>query len=297
MKLLCAALLSVMLSSVVSAQEAGNYLFGQNNNSNYNPVYSPQSASRVYLSDSTFLIQANVLMNVIADSYVATFGVSEISTSLPDANAKIDARIEKFVAALTKLGIPMKDIYIDMTTQTLLADYKINGSYAEQYISGYEQKKNVIVRFKNMDDLDKMILAASDQGIYDLAKVDYIVTDINAIYTQLFQTALDVINGKKALYIKATGINPEPVSEIYAENFLCYYPSQLYKSYTVNVTTLFYDYNSNQKRKDLPRNTTYYYDKLNYSGFDKVVNPVVTEPAVEYVLTLQIKFNIDKSNK
>lgn len=287
----------MLISSVVSAQEAGNYLFGNSNSSNYYPTYTPQSASRVYLSDSAFLIQANVLMNVIADSYVATFGVSEISTSLPDANAKIDARIGKFVDALTKLGVAGKDIYVDMTTQTLLADYKVNGNYAEQYISGYEQKKNVIVRFNKIDDLDKMVLAASDQGIYDLAKVDYIVTDINTIYTQLFQSALDVINSKKALYTQATGLKPEPVSEIYGESFLCYYPSQLYKSYTVNVSTLFYDYNSNQKRKDLPRNTTYYYDKLNYSGFDKVINPVVTEPAVEYVMTLQIKYNIDKSRK
>jgi uncharacterized protein YggE len=287
----------MLTTSFVSAQEAGNYLFGNSNSSNYYPTYTPQSASRVYLSDSAFLIQANVMMNVIADSYVATFGVSEISTSLPDANAKIDARIEKFVDALSKLGVQEKNIYIDMTTQTLLADYKINGNYAEQYISGYEQKKNVIVRFNKIDDLDKMVLAASDQGIYDLAKVDYIVTDINTIYTQLFQSALDVINSKKALYIQATGLNPEPVSEIYAESFLCYYPSQLYKSYTVNVSTLFYDYNSNQKRKDLPRNTTYYYDKLNYSGFDKVINPVVTEPAVEYVMTLQIKYNVDKSKK
>jgi len=290
-------LFTMLTTSFVSAQEAGNYLFGNSNSSNYYPTYTPQSASRVYLSDSAFLIQANVMMNVIADSYVATFGVSEISTSLPDANAKIDARIEKFVDALSKLGVQEKNIYIDMTTQTLLADYKINGNYAEQYISGYEQKKNVIVRFNKIDDLDKMVLAASDQGIYDLAKVDYIVTDINTIYAQLFQSALDVINSKKALYIQATGLNPEPVSEIYAESFLCYYPSQLYKSYTVNVSTLFYDYNSNQKRKDLPRNTTYYYDKLNYSGFDKVINPVVTEPAVEYVMTLQIKYNVDKSKK
>jgi len=292
-----AILLSALVLTTVSAQEGGNYLIGQNNNNNYYPAYTPQTASRVYLSDSTFMIQANVMMNVIADSYVATFGVSEISTSLPAANSKIDARIEKFVVALTKLGVSSKDIYVDMTTQTLLADYKINGNYAEQYISGYEQKKNVIVKFKNIDDLDKMILAASEQGIYDLAKVDYIVTDINTIYTQLFQAALDVINSKKALYLQATGLKLEPVSEIFAESFLCYYPAQLYKSYTVNVTTLFYDYNANQKRKDLPRNTTYYYDKINYSGFDKVINPVVTEPAVEYVMALQIKYNIDKVNK
>lgn len=288
---------SVLLFSVLSVfgQEGGNYLMGNSNS--YYSTYTAPSSSRVYLSDSTFLIQANVMMNVIADTYVATFGVSEISTSLPDANAKIDARIEKFVASLTKSGVSMKDIYVDMTTQTLLADYKINGNYAEQYISGYEQKKNVIVKFKNIDDLDKMIMAASEQGIYDLAKVDYIVTDINAIYTKLFETALEIINNKKALYLAATGLKLKAVSEIYSESFLCYYPAQLYKSYTVNVTTMYYDYSSSQKRKDLPKNITYFYDKVNYSGFDKVINPVVTEPAVEYIMNLQIKFNVDQAVK
>lgn len=288
---------TVLLFSILSVfgQEGGNYLMGNmGNSSNYYSTYTAPSSSRVYLSDSTFLIQANVMMNVIADSYVATFGVSEISTSLTDANAKIDERINKFIAALTKSGVSMSDIYVDMTTQTLLADYKVNGNYAEQYISGYEQKKNVIVKFKKIEELDNMVLAASEQGIYDLAKVDYIVTDINKIYTQLFQTALEVINSKKALYIQATNIKLKPESQIFNESFLCYYPSQLYKSYTINVSTLFYDYSSNQKRKDLPRNTTYFYDKVNYSGFDKVINPVVTEPAVEYVMFLQIKFEIEK---
>ncbi|MDZ4126765.1 MAG: hypothetical protein U1E02_21720, partial [Hydrogenophaga sp.] len=122
----------------------------------------------------------------------------------------------------------------------------------------------------------------------------YIVTDINKIYTQLFQTAMDVINGKKELYVKATNIKLLNSSQIYGESFYSFYPSQLYKSYTANITTEYSDYSSYSKRKDLKKSTTYYYDKINYSGFDKVINPIVTEPTVEFVLMLQIKFDIEK---
>lgn len=279
----------------VFGQQSGNQVTGQYYN--YNPTDRPQTVSKLYLSDSAFVIQANVLANVIADSYVATFGVAESATTLKDANAKIDDRIQKFISALTKMSIPQADIYVDMTTQTQISDYKLKGNYAEQFISGFEQKKNVIVKFKNIKDLDKMAIVASDYGIYDLAKVDYTVTDRNKIYTQLFQTAMATIDGKKDLYLKATNIKLTTSSKIYGESFYSFSPSQLYKSYTPSITTEYYDYSPNGKIKDLKKNTTYYYDHINYSGFDKVINPIVTEPAVEFVLTLQLKFDIEKSRK
>lgn len=68
------------------------------------------------------IIQASVLMNVIADQYVATFGAAEFSPSLVDANVKIDKRYQGFVTSITKMGIASADIYVDITTQTQVAD-------------------------------------------------------------------------------------------------------------------------------------------------------------------------------
>lgn len=293
MKKLVAFVITLLSTLTVFAQHTGNEVVGQNNS--YSQFNKLQTVNKLYVSDSAFIVQANVLINVIADSYVATFGVAESATTHKDANTKIDDRIQKFVSALTtKMSLPQTSIYIDMTTQTQISDYKITGNYSEQYISGFEQKKNVIVKFSNIKDLDQMILIASDYGIYDLAKVDYVVTDINKVYTQLFQAAIETINGKKDLYVKATNVKLKASSEMYGESFYSFSPSQLYKSYTPNITTEYYESGSHGKRKDLKKNTTYFYDHVNYSGFDKVINPVVTEPAVEFVLTLQIKFEIEK---
>ncbi len=181
-----------------------------------------------------------------------------------------------------------------MTTQTQIADYKVNKNYAEQYISGFEQKKNVIVKFDNIKDLDKIMVLAAEYEIYDLAKVDYIVDDVSKIYAQLFQASIDIINNKKELYTRATNTKLASSSEIFGESFYSFYPEQLYKSYTPDISTQYINYSSSGKRKNLMKSTTYYYDKINYSGFDKVINPIVTEPAVEFVLELQIKFDIEK---
>ncbi len=274
------------------SQQSGNVVLG--NSYNYSRSSHQLSVDKLYLNDTSFTVQANVLKNVIADSYVATFGVSESSNTLIDANSKIDKRINDFIAALLKIGISKDDIYIDMTTQTLISDYKVTENYAEQFISGFEQKKNVVIKFNNIKLLDRMIVVASDYGIYDLAKVDYIVLDINKIYTELFQAAVNVIQGKKDLYARATNVKLQPGSQIYGESFYSFYPAELYKSYTPNISTEYYSYSNYSKRKDLRKNTTYFYDKVNYSGFDKIINTVVTEPAVEFVLMLQIKYDIKK---
>ena len=292
-KIFASSVSILLLATLAFAQHSGNSVLDR---SYYRETESPHTISKLYLSDTSFLVEANVLTNVIADNYVVTFGVSDSATTLQDANSRIDSRIRNFIAALTKIGIAKTDIYVDMTTQTEIADYKVMKNYAEQYISGFEQKKNVIIQFRNINELDKMVLTASNYGIYDIAKVDYNVADINKIYLELFQSAMDVINSKKKLYTMATNVQLLPSSEIYNDSFYSFYPSQLYKSYTPNVSTVFQD-NDYGKRKNLQKNTTYYYDKINYSGFDKVINPIVTEPAVEFVLNLQLKFYIDKGKK
>ena len=277
-------------------QVSGNQVFNQYGNyGDKNSSPATPSPSKIYLTDSTFFINSSVLINVVADSYVATFGVAESAETLKAANMQIEDRIQKFISALKKMGVLPSDIYVDMTTQTQILDYKINGSYAEQFISGFEQKKNVIVKFKNINDLDKMVIAASEYEIYDLVKVDYIVTDHNKIYTQLFQTAMEFLNNKKDLYVKATNIKLNKYPKISGELFYSLTPPELYESYTPkNISTEYSDYDYNRKKKNLQVSTTYYYNHINYSTFDKVINPIVTAPAVEFILLLQLKFDIEK---
>ncbi|MBK9981765.1 MAG: SIMPL domain-containing protein [Saprospiraceae bacterium] len=274
----------------VYGQQSGNSVYGQG----YTKGKMPGKET-LYLSDSTFIIEASVLQNVIADGYVATFGLAEEATTLKECNEKIDKRIKDFTSQLTKMGVAKTDIYVDMTSQNKVYDYKITGEVAEEYLQGFELKKNVIVKFNHISDLDQMVIMASNLEIYDLVKVDYIVNDLNAIHTQLLTAASEIISQKKTLYAALTNAHLSPTAEIYGDQFYSFYPDQLYASYQAfesgNISGS--GYNNTYTTKDARKSATYYYDKINYSGFDKVINPYVTEPAVEFVITLQIKFEIE----
>lgn len=287
MKLAALLLSFSFLSATTFAQISGNMVYGESSGNFHT------NAERVYLSDSTILIHANVLMNEMAESYVVTFGVAEASASLIESNEKINKRIAAFISDLKKMGIAEKDLYVDMTTQNKIYDYKITEKLAEQYLKGFEVKKNIIIKLKDLKILEKMLVEAHKHQIYDLVKVDYIVNDMDAIYERLFKKASEVINKKKDLYVTATNMKLKKQSQIFGESFVSYYPSQLYKSYTPNSTTevSIEDYS---RKKDLRQSTTFYYSKLSNSGFNAIINPDIAEPAIEFVFKLEIKFEIEK---
>jgi len=274
------------------AQQSGNSTYGQG----YNPVYGKiDTADKLFITDSTFIIPASVAINVIADQYVVTFSTVEQADDVWNCNAKIDKRINAFKSELNKMGINETDVFVDMTTQNKIYDYKVDSNYAEQYIKGFELQKNIIIRFAPVSKLDEIVIAASNHEIYDLVKVDYIVSDLQAVYAKLFEAATKVIDQKKTLYTGATHTTLSPSSSIYGEKMYSFYPGQLYKSYKAYESSDVYGSSlNNYVIKDLRKSTTFYYDAINYSGFDNVINPAVTEPAVEFALTLQMQYKIAK---
>jgi len=273
------------------AQQSGNSTYGQGYNATFGKIDTDE---KLFLTDSTFIIPASVALNVIADQYVATFSTVQEAPEVSDCNAKIDKRLNAFKADLVKMGIPDKDIFIDMTTQNKVYDYKVNDNTAEQYIKGFELQKNIIIRFKSISLMDQMVIAAANHEIYDLVKVDYIVTDLQPVYAQLFDVATKIIEQKKSMYLAATHSTLAPSSSIYSEKLYSFYPGQLYKGYKAYESSEVYGDYDNYVIKDLRKSTTFYYDPISYSGFDKVINPAVTEPAVEFALNLAIKYHIQK---
>jgi len=290
MKSFLAILLLSTIVTASNAQHSGNAVYG-----NTTGQYHNLEAKKLYLSDSTFLIEAHVLINTIADGYVATIGVSDTSTSLKESSDRINKRIKGFTAKLSRFGIKQQDIYVDMTTQTKVYDYSLKHNYSQQYLKGFEIKKNVIIKFKDINDLENIMIEAESFNIYDLAKVDYIVFDLEKINTELFKIATEVINHKKDMYVMATNCKLNPASQIYEEGYFSYYPQQLYKTYIAEATTdISYENISQFIKRDLQKPSTVYYDKIDYSGFDKIINPEITAPAIEFGLNLQIKFQIEK---
>ncbi len=281
------ALLGITIISA-SAQISGNGVF--NRNSSESKRVPPKILA---LNDSSFLIQANIIMNVAPDSYVITLGVSDSSNSVSEANRKINLRISNLTTAISRFDIKKQDLFVDMTTQTRLYDFELRAGTMTEVPVGFEIKKNIILRTTSIASIDELLSVASKYAIYDLVKVDYVVNDLNKINRQLFNQAVEIISQKKAAYVAVTGMSLQTASQVYAEDYYSNYPDQLYKSYTPSGTTI-YSTESRTNVKTIVKSPTFYYDPQNYSGIDKVITTGSIEPTVEFGLSLQIKYYINR---
>ncbi|MCB0839071.1 MAG: SIMPL domain-containing protein [Bacteroidetes bacterium] len=248
----------------------------------------------VSISDTTFLISASILMNLDADAYKLTFSLSQEADSLLECTRIIDQKIARFLNDLKKFGIDNDDVYIDIITQYPIYDYDIERKSAVQQQVGYEINKNVIIRFDSLSSLKDLMNAAARNEIHNAVKLDYILLDVNSVYDHLFSEAINIIDKKRALYLKATNLKIEEQAVVFSEQFQFVFPNQLYKGYQAygSSNLEFNRYRSKGYIEEERKKTTRYYDPINYSGFDQYINPNKISVGLQAVFELQIKYSI-----
>jgi uncharacterized protein YggE len=292
-----AALICLLLSGSLSAQTSGNISYG--NNGGRARAEQNERAQRVISKedlppDNSMFVDADVLMNVKPDEYVAVFGIAQEGATVEEADAKMRVFVKQFTDELHALHIRDSDLYVDFITQPKIYGYEVTENVAREKLTGFEVKKNVSIHYADRDLLDKLIAAAAKAQIYDLIKVDYVVKDAAAIQNRLREEAAGIIQQKIVSYQKLLGVKTEPPVAIYAERPAIYYPSSMYDSYTAAESASLTRppnlsrYTIEQTRKT----TTFYFNALDGSGFDKVINPVVIEPMVQFTLYLKAKYEV-----
>ena len=243
-------------------------------------------------SATSMFLDASVLMNVKADEYVAVFGISQEGATLDECRQKMDATVRQFSDELKGLGIGTADVYVDFVAQNKIYGYEVAGDVAKEKLTGFEVKKNISMHYKDKSLLDKLIAAASRAQIFDLIKVDYIVKDLATVQNRLMEEASRVIRRKATNHERLLGIKLRQPAQVYAEKNAAYFPTEMYDSYTAfeseDVSTAYY----RQKFtvQGTRKNRTFYFNALSSKSFDHVVNPVVTEPVVQFTLYLKVKF-------
>jgi uncharacterized protein YggE len=253
------------------------------------------SPSEMPPGSHSMFIEASVLMNVPADEYVAVFAVSQEGDTPAECNQKMDAVLKKFTDALKPLGIGANDLFADFIAQEKIYQYRVQDNVAKEELAGFELKKNVSIHYRDKPLLDQLVIAASGGKIFDLIKVDYIVKDPGPIQSRLMEEAASVIKRKAAAYDKLFGIVLSSPPQVYANKPSVYYPSEMYETYTASESERFDRalFQSKYAIQDLRKSRTFYFNALNANGFDTVINPVVTEPVVQFTLFLQLKYDID----
>ena len=244
---------------------------------------------------NAMFLDASVLMNVLADEYVAVLAVSQEGDTPADCGQKMDGVIRQFIEALKPLGIATNDIFVDFIAQERIYSYHLQDNVAREQVAGFELKKNVSVHYQAKALIDRLIVAAASAKIYDLVKVDYIVRDPAPIQGRLLEEAAAVIKKKAADYERLFGVALAAAPQVYAHKPGTYFPSEMYDNYTAfegeRVDRPFYQ--SKYVIQDLRKNRTFYFNPLSPGGYDRVINPVIVEPVVQFTLYLKLRYDID----
>ncbi len=288
----------VAFPALVLAQASGNVGYSQNGGK-ARAVQNERSKRVLTKEDipptgtSTF-VEANVLMNVRADEYVAVFGILQEGATITECSLKLDATIKQFTDELKTLGIADGALFVDFIAQNKIYGFEVTGEVAREKLVGFELKKNISIHFKDMTLLDKIIIAGSRSQIFDLIKVDYIVTNMDPIQDKLMEEASRIIKRKASRYEKLLEIKLQPPAQIYAEKSAIYYPTGMYDSYTAFESEQV-GIPANRERlttQTARKSRTFFFNGLDADGFDLVINPVVIEPVVQFTLFLKVKYEV-----
>jgi uncharacterized protein YggE len=245
-------------------------------------------------SNNSMFVEANVLMNVLAKEYVATFAIAQEGAAVAECHQKMDATLKQFSTAVRGLGIAAEDVHIDFIAQNKIYGFEMMDDIAREKLTGFELKKNVSIHYRDPALLDRLVVAAGQLQIFDLIKVDYLVQDAERIQERLVEEATGVIKQKLARYEKLLGVQVQGMPQVYAERPAVYYPSEMYDAYTAYESEDIATSHVRQKYavQSARKSRTFFFHPLDGDGYDRVINPVATQPVVQFTLYLKVKYAI-----
>jgi uncharacterized protein YggE len=282
--------LILFCSTFSLAQESGNRTYGTQRRKP--PVNSGVLTGSVDGKQQIYFVEAIVLINMKADDYVGVFALVQEAPTSAESNTKVNSQVTGFIKDLEGLGIKRSEIFVDFIAQNKVYDYTTSGNTVTEKFSGFETKKNIAVRYKDRELLEKILSAATKGSIFDLIEVDYVVSDISGVHARLFEEAVKVIKQKEASYANSFGIKLMGTN-LANEKYDAFYPSELYANYQAfEAGTTYGDYNNRvvQQRKT----RTFFYEPLNESDFDSVINQIGIEPVVQFTLYLRMQYDLRK---
>jgi|KBSMisStandDraft_5_1062788.scaffolds.fasta_scaffold152635_2 uncharacterized protein YggE len=293
----CVLLFVCLLTAVTAyGQESGNRIYG---NAGYYQQKRHLQINTGNLGNSNegYSIEASVVTNLKPDAFVVVFGVNDEGANAATSNEKVNSKIGNLIQKIKGLGIDANDVFIDFITQNRVYDYTVSGTQASESFTGFETKKTVAVRYKNRELFERIVSAAADSRIFDLIKVDYIVSDFDSVRAGLFDAAVKVLKGKEQRYSNALGVTLGGVG-LSIEKYDVTYPSETYQRYQAYETGEASVSNEGgvASRVEKRKGFTFYYEPFQASSFDTVLVPIGLEPMVQYSIYLRMQYQVRRSS-
>jgi len=313
--------LSAIPTSVL-AQAAGNWIYNNPYSMNTDRITIPVIAPNA----NQVTLKAEILMNVQASSYTAIFAASQIGLDVYQVDSLFNQRIAQVRYGLNKMGIPNEAIHIDAVSMVPTYSYKVEEKKFSKRMTevptGFEMKKNIHVLFPRHSMLDEIISHMAFADIYELVKMEYNLDGVNTAYADLRDAAMKVIASKEDTYnMMHFKLNATAMSDGYSTT----YPMERYKQYTAyysgaspvavkyereyrDLNNIYVSGKGNTVKVDgavtadardhqftiqtADKNKTIYYDRVPYNQFDKILNPDIEEPCIQFFYTLQLSYTV-----
>jgi hypothetical protein len=304
MKIILTLFLALSFCSILCAQHSQNQVdfrkkavvrtprYRIDNEERYQAQSDIDEKTRDSENDNHIQLKCSALMNVKADSYLAIFNLTQVATTAKEADELINKRIQSFQDNVKALGVASTDIYVDMVYLIPVFEYEVSKKFFSKTYNevpkGFEMQKNVHVKFKGANMVDKIVTTASLSEIYDLVTVEYFVNNPSRIYDSLRIVSHKYIQANLAR-LKNSGINLAEHFSSLQEDTDVIYPESRYTDYDAFVTQSL-DAAKNATVTTVRKPKTVAYNKLAYNEFDIVINSEFTEPVVQYTYDLTMNY-------
>lgn len=287
-------ILSLFAVVTASGQESGNRIYG-NNGYFQQKRHLQINTGALGNSSEGYGIEASVLTNLKPDAFVVVFGVNDEGSNVAASNAKVNAKIADLMQRIKPLGIDANNVFIDFITQNRVYDFTVSRTQATENLTGFETKKTVAIRYKSRELFERIVSAAADSRIFDVIKVDYIVSDFDSVRAGLFEAAVKVLKSKEQKYANALGVSLGAVG-VSVEKYDVSYPAEAYKRYQAFETgDASVDNEEGVSSRVVRRKSfTFFYEPFEASSFDSVLVPLGLEPMVQYSIHLRMQYQVKR---
>lgn len=293
-----ASVFILSFTQFIYSQDSGNANYG-NNTYQVNRVNTIQTTSS---NQEEMVLVIKGIYNERATAKIATFSILQLGKTAEETTNLIDERIENVIKELSVYNKEI-EVVTDMISFVPTYDYSVekkifNPKTYNEKPSGFELKKNLIIKFKNTNDMDKILSICGKNEIYDLAKVDYVTTNFDMMRNQMQKKALEIFKDQMANYSMIMNTDLNKKEKIIQEGFNVTYPMESYRSYQAFSQA---DANFGVKSvvNNIKKNNTEYYNGAMVKDHNFVFNADIVEPTIQafYEITIRIKLKEDQLPK
>jgi hypothetical protein len=280
----------VMGNEESAKKEKGNANYYNNYQNNQHATVNVMNSSQEFM---TLTIKG--IYNEKATSYVATFSIMQVGTTVEEVTGLLDEKVLNIKTGVAKLNKNI-DLVVDMISFVPTYEYEVtkktfNKKTYNEKPSGFELKKNLMIQYKNASDLDDIISICAKQEVFDLAKVDYVTTNLDSIKTKLQDRVLLEYQNKLKFYGVIKNIDLFKKEKTINEGFNIIYPVENYKKYTA-FSQAQLPYSVNGVVNQITKNQTQFYDAMLPKSHSFVMNPDITEPAIQVLYEMTIVIDL-----